>query len=168
MPQNTLKYLRKNLHKKRILQNHHHEFIQNFIKSHKGVPLTLNYVILKLKEEFNEVSTISKSTVRRVMKRYLSMPYIKVSKVNPNLYKAESKIKMLKWSWVIEKLVERDVNFIFVDEFSVSARSFKSFAWSPIGSKSLYSSKTDVFSWSFRVRLSSKMYYGVYGTNGTF
>ena len=159
---------KKYLSKKRKLQKNHLEFIENLIKSQKGNPLTINDVRLRLKEEFNEVSTVSKSTVRRGMKGDLKMSYTKVSKVNPSLFKATSKIKMLKWSWVIEKLIERRINVIFVDEFSVSARSFKTFTWSPVGSKSLYSNRADSFSFSFIVGLSSKMYYGVNGTNGTF
>ena len=64
---------RKYLQKKRMQQNHHLEFIQNLMESQKGVLLTVNDVRLKLKEEFNEVSIISKRTMRRVMKRDLKM-----------------------------------------------------------------------------------------------
>ena len=56
---------KKYLSKKRKLKKNHLEFIENLIKSQKGNPLTINDVRLRLKEEFNEVSTVSKSTVRR-------------------------------------------------------------------------------------------------------
>ena len=87
---------KKYLSKKRKLQKNHLEFIENLIKSQKCNALTINDVRLRLKEEFNEVSTVFKFTVRRGMKGDLKMSYSKVSKVNPSLFKAASKIKMLK------------------------------------------------------------------------
>ena len=160
----NLKYLEK----KRLLQNNHLEFINNLITSQNGYPLTIYDVSLKLQEEFEDIVNVSKSTIRRRLKKDLKMSYKKVTKVNPNLFLATNITKMTKCAWVLKKLREQEIKIIFVDEFSVSARSFKPFTWSPVGSKPLYINKTDSFKCSFMVGLSSEAYYGVYGTNETF
>ena len=96
------------------------------------------------------------------------MSFTKAKSVNPNLFQLTNKFKMLKCKLVISNLQEQSVHVVFVDEFTVSARSFKPFTWSPIGAQSLCINKSDSFKCSFMVGLSDGRYYGVYGTNGTF
>ena len=65
------------------------------------------------------------------------------------------------------KLESLNYELIFIDEFSLSDRSFKFFGWSKRG-KSLYlNSILNSFSMSFFVSLSSTRFYGILGTEGT-
>ena len=156
------------LGKKEILGDHHREFIEELINNQAKSPETLDGIRSKLKQKFNIDNKLSRSTVRRFLRNKLKMSFTKMSKICPKILSPESVHRIYRWSEVIKELTRTGVEVIFVDEFSLSSRSYKQYGWSKIGSKSLFWEMANQFSCSFVVGLSQLRFYPVYGTNGTF
>ena len=78
-----------------------------------------------------------------------------------------SKEEWLRWACTLKYLLENDYEWIYIDEFTVSDRSYKPYGWGFKGQKSLCSIMPEAFKVMFIVSLSSKAGYSVLGTTGT-
>ena len=56
---------------------------------------------------------------------------------------------------------------MFVDEFSLSDRSFKFFGWSKRGNSKFINTMPDTFWMSFYIAFSKNRFYGIMGVEGT-
>ena len=65
------------------------------------------------------------------------------------------------------KLELLNYELIFIDEFSLSDRSFKFFGWSKRGKSGYFNYISDSFCMSFFVAFSTNRFYGIMGTEGT-
>ena len=156
------------LGKKRILKDWHVKYIRSNVQQKAGTPLTLEELRNKLRRRFAELVSISKSTVGRWLHNDLNFSYKKMSTANIKLFDPENTLKMIKWAWVINKLLKLEHEVVFLDEFSISSRSFKTYGWSPKGEKAMWSKYPDNFSMSIMAAFSQRRYYKIYGTDKTF
>ena len=156
------------LGKKKKIKDYHLRYIKSNVQQKSGTPLTLEELRNKLRRRFNELTSISKSTIGRWLHNELNFSYKKISTTNIKLFNPENTLKMIKWAWVINKLLKLEHEVVFLDEFSISSRSFKSYGWSPKGEKAMWSKYPDNFSMSIMAAFSQRSYYKIYGTNKTF
>ena len=78
-----------------------------------------------------------------------------------------SKEEWLRWACNLIYLLENDYEWIYIDEFRVSDRSYKPYGWRFKGQNSLCSIMPEAFKFMFIVSLSSKAGYSVLGTTAT-
>ena len=153
--------------RQRKLEQKHIDFINDCISSKADKLYTWRDVRHDLELEHPEVKPVSDTTVRRWMKRDLSMSFKKLERKNPNTF-TPGKIRSLFESEAIQlKLWELEVEQIFIDEFSVNARHSSFYGWSKRGEKRHLRLHSDNFLMSFVFALSSLAVYGVMGTNET-
>ena len=122
----------------------------------------------KLRRKFNELTSISKSTIGRWLHNELNFSYKKMPTTNIKLFNPENTLKMIKWALVINKLLKLEHEVVFLDEFWISSRSFKSYGMSPKGEKAMWSKYPDNFSMSIMAAFLQRSYYKIYETNKTF
>ena len=156
------------LGKKKKIKDYHLRYIKSNVQQKSGTPLTLEELRDKLRRRFNELTSISKSTIGWWLHNELNFSYKKMSTTNIKLFNPENTLKMIKWAWVINKLLKLEHEVVFLDEFSISSRSFKSYGWSPKREKAMWSKYPDNFSMSIMAAFSQRSYYKIYGTNKTF
>ena len=156
------------LGKHKILKEEHKKYAYKLITNKTSWPLTLTELKSKLVSKYPWLVSIAKSTLSRWLKNDLWMSYVKMSKVNPKVLKAENILQIARCASLIDKLIINNVEIIFIDEFSVNDRSHRQYGWSTIGSKSLFVDRKSQFSYSVMIGLSQRCYYPVYGVKGTF
>ena len=77
------------------------------------------------------------------------------------------KEELLKCVCMIKYLIEGNFEWIFVDEFTISDRSYKPYGWGFKGRKSICSVYPGIFKMMFIVGVSSSNKYFTLGTTGT-
>ena len=95
------------------------------------------------------------------------MSYKRVKKQHK---KAEDKPIQRRFAlgWVIQaKLNLQKYELMFIDEFSLSDRSFKFFGWSKRGNSKFINTMPDTFWMSFYIAFSKNRFYGIMGVEGT-
>ena len=70
--------------------------------------------------------------------------------------------------WAIQtKLNSQNYELMFIDEFSLSKRSFKFFGWGKKGKPNFIRTMPDTFRMSFYIASSKNRFYGIMGVGGT-
>ena len=155
----NIKYLGKN----KKLKEEHKETLKELINNQVNCILTLDDMRAELLKRHPEISSVSTTTLSRWLKQELGMSYKKMSRINHKALNQEDACRMIKCAALIKKLLEKSIECIFVDEFSIDARRNKQYGWSKRGSKSLFPTFSCSFRWSFMIGLSQNRYYKVYG-----
>lgn len=156
------------LGKHRVLKSNHVEFLSHLLEGPVKQPITLTEMKEHLRKEFSELDHIAKSTIARCLKRNLRMSHKKLSVAAPRLFRSEDVSKIIMCSCVIQQLVENGIDVIFVDEFSVSERGYRTYGWCERSKKGMYLHSPSPLRCSFIVALSERSFYNVLGTDGTF
>ena len=116
---------------------------------------------------FPSISKISQTTLWSRLKDTFGMSYKRI-KIQRKITTEKQNIRRFALAGAIQiKLESLNYELIFIDEFSLSDRSFKFFGWSKRGKSGYINSVSNSFSMSFFVALSSTRFYGILGTEGT-
>ena len=117
--------------------------------------------------EFPSVKQISQTTLWSRLKDTFGMSYKRI-KIEKKSTTWKTNIRRLALAGAIQvKLESLNYELIFIDEFSLSDRSFKFFGWSKRGKSGYFNSISNQFSMSFFVAFSNIRFYGILGTEGT-
>ena len=156
------------MERENLLKNYHIKYIGSNVQRKSGLPLTLCELRNKLASRFKELASISLSTVSRWLRSDLNFSYKKLPTANVKLFNAESISKIIKWAWVINKLLGRELEVVFLDEFSISKGSLKTYGWGPKGKKSIWCLNNANFRMTIMAAFSQRRYFKIYGTSNTF
>ena len=95
------------------------------------------------------------------------MSYKRIKKQSKKATEIQNIRRMAIAGVIQAKLDSLGYELIFIDEFSLSDRSFKFYGWSKKGKSGYITSISDRFSMSFFVAFSADIFYGIMGTEGT-
>ena len=158
---------KKRLNKASRLEEHHKEAIQNYLEENKLKQFTLQSIKNNLSLQFPELMKISKPTISKWIKQDYSMRYKKLSKVNPGMISLQRKELTMEAIAILGTLETKGIEVIYIDEFTVSEKSYKPYGWSWVKQKGWKLMSSDNFCMGFIVGLSSELLYGVMGVKGT-
>ena len=95
------------------------------------------------------------------------MSYKMIKRQHKNAEEIKSKRRFaLRWA-IQTKLTFLNYELTYIDEFSLSDRSFKFFGWSKKGKSKFISTISDSFKMSFYVAFSKYKFYGIIDVEGT-
>ena len=118
---------------KRILKDFHKEYIDRFVEKQYMNKITASNIKKKLGEQFEDLKSVSKSTIIRWLKKDLNCSYKKMTRNPEPALTPESLVKVLKVATIQQKLYSSGVEVIYVDEFSVNTRHHQFHGWSKRG-----------------------------------
>ena len=147
----------------RKLRPEHFEFINQFIFNHRSLYWTATTLQKVLISKFNGAWQISQSTLRSRLKDTFGMSFKQIKRQNiiPDEKQRQRRFAI---GWAIQKILNsQNYEFMFIDEFSLSDRSFKFYGWSKKGMSGFISTMEDTFSMSFFVTFSVNRFYGIMG-----
>ena len=116
---------------------------------------------------YEEIDSIHKSTIIRCLKKDLNFSYKRLERRPAPATTPEAVRKTLEGALVQQKLEERKIELIFMDEFSVNTSRDEFFGWGKKGWKRYIKTDSNDFSMSFIWALSSRWVYGIFGWNGS-
>ena len=116
---------------------------------------------------YEEIDSIHKSTIIRCLKKDMNFSYKRLERRPAPSTTPEAVRKTLEGALVQQKLEERKVELIFMDEFSVNTRRDKFFGWGKKGWKRYIKTDSNDFSMSFIWALSSRWVFWIFGWNGS-
>ena len=115
---------------------------------------------------FPSISKIYQTTLWSRLKDTFGMSYKRI-KIQRKITTEKQNIRRFAFAGAIQiKLESLNYELIFIDEFSLSDRSFKFFGWSKRG-KSEYKLHFKFVQYEFFIALSTPRFYGILGTEGT-
>ena len=119
----------KYLGKSKILKEDHQNTIRKLIDNQINHTFTLNDMKKELLRQHNELQNVSTSAISRWLKQEMGMSYTKMFMINHKALIKEDIWKMIKCAALIKKLLMLPIECIFIDEFSIDARSNRQYGW---------------------------------------
>ena len=153
--------------RKKILQDHHIEWIQAYMVSQKGCYVTAASIKKELLKEFEDINTVSTSTITKTLHQDLGMKYKKLSDILPKENKNDKVREFFESAMLLLILENEKYNTIYLDEFSVSSRRISSYGWEFSTEKNYVTRHESSFSMSFTVAFTKERLLGIMGTEGT-
>ena len=120
---------RRFLNKSRLLEQEHKDYLFSLWSTQFAKPYTLNELSIKLSDTFKEQPKVSASTISRALRNDLQMSYRKLWKITPKYKEKHEVSKLAKSAILLKRLEEENIELIFIDELSVSERSYKPYGW---------------------------------------
>ena len=139
----------------------------NFLFNHNTSYWTVTTLQKALLSEFPDICQISQSTLRSRLKDTFEMSYKRIKKQTKAATENQNVRRFALAGAMQAKLELLNYELIFIDEFSLSNRSFKFFGWSKRGKSGYFNYISDSFCMSFFVAFSANRFYGIMGTEGT-
>ena len=152
---------------KRILKDFHKKYIDRLVESQYMNKITTSSIKKKLGEQFEDLKSVSKSTIIRWLKKDLNCSYKKMTRKPEPALTPESLGKVLEVAVIQQKLYAKGIEVIYVDEFSVNTRHHQFHGWSKRGHKGLLKIQRNDFSMSFIWAVSNIKVYGILGNQGS-
>ena len=149
--------------KRRKLKEIHKEYINSLVQSNITQQLTASSINKRLMNEFPEIDKVSNSTIIRWLRNDLRWSFKKLERKPAPATTIDSKRLLLEGAVIQKKLLELDVELIFIDEFSVNARHHEFSGWTKVGQKGYIMTETKEFSMSFICSVSTKRVLGLMG-----
>ena len=157
----------KYLNKKKRLDRRHHAFIEEYLNKNLLLVFTLQVFRSVLISEFPELSNHSKPTIGKSLRTQHEISYRKFSRAVPKTLTEDSHRKMMETAAIMSHLEHQMIEVIFIDEFTVSGRSYKPYGWSKISQKGWKKIWDSNFSMGFIIGFSGRCMYGTMGIKGT-
>ena len=157
----------KYLNKKKRLDRRHHAFIEEYLNKNLLSVFTLQDLRSVLISEFPVLSNLSKPTIGKSLRTQHEMSYRKLSRAVPKTLTEDSHRKMMETAAIMSHLEHQMIEVIFIDEFTVSGRSYKPYGWSKISQKGWKKIWDSNFSMGFIIGFSGRCMYGTMGIKGT-
>ena len=129
---------------------------------------TINDVRLHLVSNSNNGWSISNSSVGRSLKRDIGMTYKKINKISNKVVTKENKRKILEASVLQMRLMQSEVDVVYIDEFKFSWHRSEHYGWSLKGTTGYSTWPIGTFQASFIVAFSEKKIHGIMPTKKTF
>ena len=120
---------------KRILKDFLKEYIDKFVEAQYMNKITASSIKKKLGEQFEDLKSVSKSTIIWWLKKGFNCSYKKMTRKPEPALTPESLVKVLEVATIQQKLYSSRVEVIYVDEFSVNTRHHQFHCWSKRGRK---------------------------------
>ena len=156
----------RSINKRRIKEEHKH-FINTLLSDCNGKHWTAAKIKHELESKFEDVKGISKSTVNRCLKHDLKWSFKKLEKKPAPAFTDLSYMQMLEVSMIQKLMFERDIEIIFIDEFSINTRHHRFYGWAKREFKGYISTQKSDFSMTFICAVSNIKVYGLLGTDST-
>ena len=138
-----------------------------FLFSHSSSYWTAATLQQALLSKFPDIQQISQSTLRSRLKDTFWMSYKRIKRQHKETEKKERQ-RRFALGWIIQTTLNaQNYELMFLDEFSISDRSFKFFGWSKKGKSGFVRAIPDSFCMSFFVAFRVENFYGIMGTEGT-
>ena len=137
--------------------------IKKFIANSDSIAIKRNTVNSHLVQEFENFSKVVISTIGNYMKRYCSLSYKQLEGRYAYSISPDNSRKFLESAAIQQKFLNKGVELIFLDEFSLNTRHMRYRGWTIKGHKGYTKIDSSGFSMSFIVALSSKRIYGIMG-----
>ena len=90
---------------------------------------TLDDLWIFLTKKLGQAVVLSNSTIGKWIKSKYNMTFKKISKVNPNVFDSESRLKMLEAAAFKIKLASKGWEVIYIEEFKYSNRRSDLYGW---------------------------------------
>ena len=149
--------------KRRKLKEIHKEYINSLVQSNIAQQLTASSISKRLVNNFPEMDKVSNSTIIRWLRNDLRWSFKKLERKPAPATTTNSKRLLLEGAAIQKKLLELDVEVIFIDEFSVNSRHHEFSGWTKLGQKGYIMTETKEFSMSFICSVSTKRVLGLMG-----
>ena len=149
--------------KRRKLKEIHKEYINSLVQSNITQQLTASSINRRLMNEFPEMDKVSNSTIIRWLRNDLCWSFKKLERKPAPATTIDSKRLLLEGAAIQKKLLELDLEVIFIDEFSVNSRHHEFSGWTKVGQKGYIMTETKEFSMSFICSVSTKRVLGLMG-----
>ena len=132
---------------------------------------TIKWIRTKLKNrlanEFIDIPKISDSTIGRFLKDELRWSYKKLEKKAAPTLTQVSWRKLLEGGMIQHKLISKNIETIYMDEFTVNTRGLSFRGWARKGDKGYFIVDSKDFCMTFIWGLSAKRVYEIMGSDGT-
>ena len=143
------------------------ESLWEYFWKEAGRRITLDSMKLYLSSK-PELSNISTSTIRLLVKKILKKSCKVVSRIRPTSISAEGIRKFVESAWLIKTLILEEYDLVFIDEFTVDNRHTKLKSWTDRGKYGFINISNENFSKSFAIAFSKDRFYAVQDTLGAF
>ena len=168
---NNLKIRRKAnqkyLNKKKRLDERHHECIKDYLNKNMLSMFTLQDLRAVLISKFPELVKLSMSTISKSLRTQYNMSYRKVSKAAPKTLTNDSRGRTMETIVIMNHFGQQNIEVVFIDEFTVSGRSYKPYSWSKVNQNGLKKIQASSFSMGFIIGLSHRCVCEIIGIKGT-
>ena len=141
--------------------------LTTFIESMKNKYFTAQQAKEYLMKRWDEVDSISLTTVRNILKSQLNMGYKKQNIAHPKINTLENKGKVWESIWAQIKLQEAGKQVIFLGEFKYSTHTNKFYSWSQREKSGYLMLSPDSFQLSIIVAFSVQAIVGFWATKET-
>ena len=153
--------------RQRKLNATHIDFIRQLLTSAKSNFLSINSIKKKLLTNFEEISDISDTTVRKIVSKDLRFRFKKLDKIEPKTMTKDSIRSFLENSLILLEIQSQCIEVVYIDEFTVSSRNYSNYGWAPKGSKGYLKHYENNFKMSFILAFSKNRIHGVVGSSQT-
>ena len=118
-------------------------------------------------KKFPDLGQVSRTTVISSLKSDHNMSYKQLHRRPRQTFSKLSERAFAVAMNIQKQLEDKGFELLYIDEFSVSDRSFKAYGWSKRGGPGWLSGFPDSFSMSFFLAFSRNQFYGIMGNEET-
>ena len=151
---------------KRKLKEVHKDFMEHLISNNSKEVLTISSIKQKLTFHFVDFPSVHNTTISRWLRSDLKWSYKKLEKKPIPTQRPESRRIFLEGALIQALIKEKNVELIFIDEFSVNSRHHAFRGWTRKGRKGYMGIDTHNFQMSFVWGVSNKRLNGLMGVLG--
>ena len=142
-------------------------YIREFVDKRSRKFITLQQVCRAALFKYPEMKTLSKSTMSSIFKNELELSYKKATTKDTKTNNLQARRKLYTTSLLICKLINSNINIIYIDECTVSSRNLKPYNWAKKGEKAMIDKSLDNFKVSMIIAVSKVYIVGLQATTGT-
>ena len=143
--------------KSKTLSNEYAEIVEGFTNNQKGKRPTVKDIRNHLIHNEN-MSPISASSIKRILKKKLGYSFKRISTLEHNSIKPFNIRKFFESAILQIELEEKNIEIIFIGEFSLSSKHNKLYGWSKVGQKGYVLTHYDSFSMFFVAVFQKEVY----------
>ena len=144
------------------------EYMRKFVEKNSGRIITLQQAWKATVFKYSEIKSLSKSTMSNVFKNELKLTYKKVATKDSKTNLLSNKQKLYSSTIAIWRLLERGINIVFIDEYSIKSRNLKPYNWAKRGEKAFLDKSQDSFKASIIIAVSRERIIWMQATTGNW
>ena len=148
---------------RRRLNDEHVQCIKDFVQIYQPKAIKTSNIKARLVNNFPELNGIANSTLNRWMKIQCKLSYKRLEKKPLSSILPENIRKVFEAAYVFSELMNKGIELIYFDEFTINTRHLQFKGWTQRGRKGFVKLHKDWFAMSFVVALSEYKIYGIMG-----
>ena len=151
---------------KRFISDKHIEAVRCYMESNPDKISTISNIKSSI-ERRADLPSLSKTSIRKILKKHLKYTYKKACKINPRTLLPVNIRKIHESLYIQVALEKKNYEIIYLDEFSLSTRKYVPYNWAPRGKQAYSRPCSQDFTMSFIIAFSRIRFYGIMGTMNT-